>query len=75
MSTKVAQANLTDAAKELKFRWERARSDWDDHASRRFEKEILLPLESMIIAAIKSMEHVNDLTMQVRRECEDSGSE
>ncbi|MBS0187191.1 MAG: hypothetical protein JSS51_03925 [Planctomycetes bacterium] len=73
MSTKVAQANLTDAVKELRFRWERARSEWDDHASRRFEKEVLAPLEPMVIAALKSLEHVNELMIQARRECEDNG--
>ncbi|MBS0191312.1 MAG: hypothetical protein U0573_09615 [Phycisphaerales bacterium] len=71
MSTKVAQANLVDALKELRFRWEKARADWDDHASRKFEKDVMAPLEPMVIAAIKAMEHVNEMVVQVRRECED----
>lgn len=75
MSTKVAQANLTDAVKELRFRWERARSDWDDSASRRFEKDVLAPLEPMVVAALKALEHVNELMTQVRRECEDHGKD
>lgn len=75
MSTKVAQANITDAVKELRFRWERARSDWDDSASRRFEKEVLAPLEPMVIASIKALEHVSELMVQVRRECEDKERE
>lgn len=75
MSTKVAQSNLTDAIKELRFRWERVRTEWDDHASHRFEKEVLAPLEPMIVAAIKALEHVNELGVQVRRECEDHGVE
>ncbi|MGH7241925.1 MAG: hypothetical protein ACREJD_00725 [Phycisphaerales bacterium] len=73
MSTKVAQANVNDAVKELRFRWERARSEWDDAASRRFEKDVLAPLEPMVIAALKALEHVNELMIQVRRECEDQG--
>ncbi len=75
MSVKVAQSNLTDAIKELKFRWERARSEWDDHASHRFEREVIAPLEPMVIAALKAMEQVGELSMQVRRECEDHGNE
>ncbi|MBX3389115.1 MAG: hypothetical protein KF691_06625 [Phycisphaeraceae bacterium] len=75
MSTKVAQANITDAVKELRFRWERARSEWDDSASRRFEKEVLAPLEPMVVAAIKALEHVSELVIQVRRECEDTGKD
>lgn len=74
MSVKVAQANLMDALKQLRFRWEQVRSEWDDHASRRFEKEVLEPLEPQILAAIKGLDHVNDLMAQARRECEDSGS-
>lgn len=75
MSTKVAQANLTDAVKELRFRWERARTDWDDSASRHFEKDVLAPLEPMVVAALKALEHVNELMTQVRRECEDHGKD
>ncbi|MBX3378814.1 MAG: hypothetical protein KF805_01860 [Phycisphaeraceae bacterium] len=75
MSTKVAQANITDATKELRFRWERARTEWDDHASRRFEKEVLAPLEPMVVAALKALEHVSELMVQVRRECEDHGKD
>lgn len=75
MSTKVAQANLNDAAKELRFKWARARSEWDDAASRRFETEVLQPLEPAIVAALKAIEHVNELMTQARRDCEDRGQD
>ena len=75
LSTKVAQANITDAVKDLRFRWERARSEWDDAASRRFEKDVLAPLEPMVVAAMKALEHVNELMIQVRRDCEDHGND
>ena len=75
LSTKVAQANLHDAAKELRFKWARARSEWDDAASRRFEAEVLQPLEPAIVAALKAMEHVNELMTQARRDCEDRGQD
>lgn len=75
MSSKVAQANITDAVKDLRFRWERTRTEWDDAASKRFEKDVLAPLEPMVVAAIKALEHVNELMIQVRRECEDHGKD
>ncbi|HEX8876489.1 MAG TPA: hypothetical protein VF777_07055 [Phycisphaerales bacterium] len=71
MSTKVAQANLNDAAKELRFRWARAKSEWDDAASKRFEVEVIQTLEPALVATLKAMEHVNELMIQARRECDD----
>lgn len=73
MSTKVAQATLIDAAKELRFRWQRAASDWDDSASRRFEREVLGPIEPALVGAIKALEQVSEITARVRRECDDPG--
>lgn len=74
MSVKVAQANLMDALKQLRFKWERTRGEWDDHASRRFEKEVLLALEPRILAAVKGLDRVAELMDQARRECSDDSS-
>jgi hypothetical protein len=69
MSISVAKANLADALKQLRVRWERVRQAWDDDARRTFEKDFIEPLEPRIVAAIKGIEHVSELMAQVHREC------
>jgi uncharacterized protein YukE len=71
MSVPVAKANLVDALKQLRQRWDRARQHWDDEASRQFQKDYLDPLESRILAAAKALEHVAETMAAVRRDCGD----
>jgi hypothetical protein len=71
MSVPVAKANLVDALKKLRQKWDRAREHWNDEAARRFQKDYLDPLENRVIAAAKSLDHVAELMATVRRECGD----
>lgn len=74
MSVSAARANLVDALKKLHIRWDAVKLSWDDEARRRFQKECIDPLESKVHAALKSLEHVSELTQVVRRECGDDAS-
>ena len=71
MSVPVAKANLVDALKKLRQKWDRAKGHWNDEAARQFQKDYLDPLESRVIAAAKSLDHVAELMATVRRECGD----
>jgi hypothetical protein len=71
MSLSVAKANLMDALKTLRMRWDKARSVWNDDAARQFEKDYFERLESRIVAAIKGLDHVSELTATVKRDCGD----
>lgn len=71
MSLSVAKANLADAIKVLRLRWDKARQTWDDQAARQFEQEFLAHLEAKVNAAAKGLDHVAELTAAVRRECGD----
>jgi hypothetical protein len=71
VSVPVAKANLVDALKKLRHRWDRARERWDDAAAVQFQKDYLDPLEQRVIAAAKSLDHVAELMATVRRECGD----
>ena len=75
MSLSVAKANLMDAMKILRLRWDRARASWDDAAARQFEQEFIAPLDAKILAAAKGLDQVADLTAQVRRDCGDDAPE
>jgi hypothetical protein len=71
VSVPVAKANLVDALKKLRQRWDRARDRWDDAAAVQFQRDYLDPLEQRVIAAAKSLDHVAELMATVRRECGD----
>ncbi|MEX2218137.1 MAG: hypothetical protein WD749_05200 [Phycisphaerales bacterium] len=71
MSVAVAKANLADALKKLRQRWDRAREHWDDETARQFQRDYIDPLESRVVAAAKALEHVSEMMATVRRECGD----
>jgi hypothetical protein len=75
MSLSVAKANLMDALKTLRQRWDKARSVWNDEAARQFEKDYFDGLEARVVAAIKGLDHVSELTAAVRRDCGDEGTD
>jgi len=75
MNALVAKANLVDGLKKLKARIARARSDWDDEAFRRFEKEFIEPLEAKVLMATKGLDHVAEITVAARHDCGDEESE
>lgn len=75
MSVQAAQANLKDAAKELRLAWERARANWHDDASRKLGEDVIDLVDPKVSAAIKGMEHLIELIGTVRRECGDDPSD
>ncbi|MEK6700657.1 MAG: hypothetical protein AABZ53_00185 [Planctomycetota bacterium] len=75
MSVAVAKANLMDAQKKLRAAWDRARQHWDDDTAKLFAKEVLDPIEPRISAAIKAIDHVQELMVKVRRECGEDASD
>ncbi|MBL9031640.1 MAG: hypothetical protein JNM80_08020 [Phycisphaerae bacterium] len=73
MSIGVAKANLMDAAKQLRLKWDRLRPMWDDDVARQFEEKYVRALEPGLMAAVKGLDHVADLVAAVRRDCGDDG--
>ncbi len=71
MSINVAKANLMDAVKQLRIRWNHIASSWDDAARRQFEKDFIDPLDSKVLMAVKGLDHVAELQERVKRECGD----
>lgn len=71
MSVSVAQANLLDALKNLRVKWSRVQEVWNDDAARRFDQEVIGPLEPKVITAIRALDQVSELLVRVREDCED----
>ncbi len=70
MSLQSSQSRLKDALKELRIAWYRARGEWDDGASRKFEEDVLLPLDGKIIAAIGAIARLSEVLEAARRDCD-----
>ena len=65
-----ARGSLAKAMKDLMLRWSETKSDWNDAASARFEKEFLVTLEQDLRTAVASMDHMAVLLQQARHDCE-----
>lgn len=75
MSVQAAQANVKDALKALRQRWERARTQWNDDASRQFAEDVIDPIDGRVSAAVKGMERLTEIIAAVRRDCGDDAGE
>jgi hypothetical protein len=71
MSIHAAKGALVDAMKELTIRWDQAKSQWDDEASRRLAADTIDRLTPKVISACKGIEDLAGLISSARRECGD----
>lgn len=74
MSVNTGRAKLYSSLKELRFRWERTHEQWNDSVSREFEENYWKPLESITVAAIAAMDHLEQVLLQIKQECGDDGT-
>ena len=70
MSLNVGRARLQQALKQLGLRWEKVKLEWNDSKSRELEEQDLLPLEPIIRGAVAAMDHMNEMLIRARRDCE-----
>ncbi len=70
MSLNVGRARLQQAMKQLELRWEKVKQEWDDPKSRELEEQDLNPIEPIIRGAVSAMDHINEMLIRARRECE-----
>lgn len=71
MSAQVAKAQMLDALKKLRAKWQHVRGLWDDDAARAFERDFIDSLEHRLMAAAKGIDHVTELMARAKRECGD----
>ncbi len=69
MSLSASRANLLDAMKDLRHRWDRIREHWDDPVSRDIEEKFLDPLEPRLRNAAHAMSHMGELLARADQEC------
>ena len=64
-----SRTKLRFAAERLWLRWEDTRSEWNDAASRDFERDHLLPLEPKLAAALRAMSLLAETMQRAEQEC------
>ncbi len=64
------RGQLGKLMKDLEFRWESARMDWDDEQARRFEERYIAVLQADLRNAMSAMDDMAALMVQIRSECQ-----
>jgi hypothetical protein len=64
-----SRTKLRYAAEKLWLKWEDTRSEWNDGASRDFERDHLLPLEPKVAAALRAMALLMEVLQRAEHEC------
>ncbi len=64
------KARLGKSMKELMMRWSETRATWDDAQARAFEARHLVSLEMDARQALGAMDHMAQILMQAKRDCE-----
>ena len=65
-----ARGSLTKAMKDLLARWSETKTDWNDTASKKFEKDFIGNFEQDLRSALGAMDHMAVLLAQARHDCE-----
>lgn len=60
---------LAKAFKELLFRWQDTKSQWNDSMSQNFERARLQMWEADLKSATSAMDHMAQVINQARRDC------
>jgi hypothetical protein len=62
-------AELNDALKELRLRWEDTRAGWKDAAAADFEEHHWNPLVAQVDATLRAMDRLSPILIRAQREC------
>jgi hypothetical protein len=63
------RGQLSKAIKDLFLHWQETRASWDDAQAKRFEEEVLVPLQLDVRQAESAMDHMAALLHQAKHEC------
>ena len=69
MSVNTGLIKIENASKDLRARWNRTISIWDDENCRKFEENQLRPLMSRLDKAVEALGRMDVVVNQVKRDC------
>lgn len=69
MSLNPALRNIHQGVKDLIVEWQVTKEQWNDAASRDFEKKYLQPLEPAARSALTALTQMEEVIQRARRDC------
>jgi len=72
MTPGAGRGKLYLSLKELRRRWELTEPGWQDVVRQQFEDKLLTPLDEHTAAALRGIDRLTQVLVQMRQECEGS---
>ena len=66
------RGQLSKALKDLMTHWHETRLSWDDAQARRFEEQLLVPIQLDVRQAESAMDHMAVLLSQAKHDCSET---
>ncbi len=66
------RGRLYDALKTIRLRWDEVTVHWTDSMRQEFEEKIWNELEQLTTDALRAMDQLAQIFMQVRQDCDDT---
>ena len=63
------KAKLSYATEKLGLQWDDVRAQWDDAASRDFQRDHLEPLQPLVANAVRAIERLAEILTRAQQEC------
>src|SRR5262249_11817676 len=70
ISTATGRGKLYGVLKDLRFKWDELESKWDDPVRKDFEEQVWEPLVAQSQNAIRAMDRLSQIMMQMQNECQ-----
>ncbi len=67
------RSQIYDAQKTARAKWEATEADWDDGVRREHGERVVDELDRAVSEALRSIDQLATLFIQIRQECEYSG--
>jgi hypothetical protein len=70
ISTASGRGKLYGVLKDLRFKWEELEALWNDPVRKDFEKDVWEPLVAQSQSAIRAMDRLSQIMMQMQNDCQ-----
>jgi hypothetical protein len=70
ISTASGRGKLYGVLKDLRFKWEELETLWNDPVRKDFEKDVWEPMVAQSQSAIRAMDRLSQIMMQMQNDCQ-----
>jgi hypothetical protein len=65
------RGRLNMGIKDLRLRWDQTIDEWNDAARRDFEENHYGPMEPLVLATLRGLDHLSAIMHEMQRQCGD----